>query len=199
MLPQNLIFTEYKPGQFLAGADEVGRGCLAGPVVGGAVVFRSLNGIEKFRDSKTLSESRREELFKTIQQDHFWAVGFASVEEIDELNILWASQLAIVRALEKLRLQLEKLDLVYVDGHLKLREWKHSPQQAVIKGDQKIKLISAASIVAKVVRDRMMIEMDKAFPAYGFAANKGYGVEVHRKALQEYGATIHHRRSFKGV
>lgn len=183
----------------LAGVDEVGRGCLAGPVVGAAVSFCSEAGVSEFRDSKLLSEARREKLYDLIQSNHQWAVGIASVEEIERFNILWASQLAMVRALEQLHQKVKGLERVYVDGHLKLRDWKACEQVPVVSGDKLVKQIAAASIMAKVTRDRMMLELDREFPQYGFAKNKGYGVETHRQALEKFGPTLHHRRLFKGV
>lgn len=180
--------------------DEVGRGCLAGPVVGAAVSLTSDVGLSEFRDSKLLSESRREKLYNLILENHQWAVGVATVEEIESLNILWASQLAMIRALEKLHASVSGgLHHVYVDGHMVLRDWKACGQTAVIGGDRVVKQIAAASIVAKVTRDRMMNELDLEFPQYGFAKNKGYGVEMHREALLQFGATRHHRKLFKGV
>ena len=180
--------------------DEVGRGCLAGPVVGAAVSLTSDVGLLEFRDSKLLSESRREKLFTLIQENHHWAVGIASVEEIETLNILWASQLAMIRALEKLQETVPGgLSHVYVDGNMALREWNKCAQTPVVGGDRLVKQIAAASIVAKVTRDRMMSVLDSEFPQYGFAKNKGYGVEAHQQALLQHGPTKYHRRSFKGV
>lgn len=190
----------YAPGHVVAGVDEVGRGCIAGPVVAGAVVFRSTTGIRRFRDSKLLSEPRREELSALIQAEHFWALGIADVDEIEKLNILWASQLAMIRALEALRLKIgEPLTHVFVDGHLKIRDWKACSQSAIVGGDQRVKAIAAGSIVAKVFRDNLMKEIGRSCPEYGFEEHKGYAAPKHRAAIAEHGVTPHHRRSFRGV
>lgn len=194
------FWIDYQPGVFHAGVDEVGRGCIAGPVVAGAVVFRSNVGLRKFRDSKLLSESRREELSALIQAEHYWALGLADLHEIEKLNILWASQLAMVRALEALALKIGgPLAHVYVDGHLPIRGWSACPQSAIVGGDLKVKSIAAGSIVAKVFRDNLMKDLAKEYPQYGFEAHKGYAAPQHREAIARYGVTPHHRRAFRGV
>lgn len=184
----------YKPSPII-GCDEVGRGCLAGPVVAAAVVLKKpIQGV--FFDSKALSESRREELFELIQSEHLWAVGLASVEEIDRINILQASLLAMRRAVQALRF---KGGHVLVDGKFKIPKLERFSQTALIQGDARVEPISAASIVAKVTRDRMMKELAGKFPHYGFEENKGYGTAKHRRALAEVGPSPHHRLSFAGV
>ncbi|MCK4609040.1 MAG: ribonuclease HII [Gammaproteobacteria bacterium] len=179
----------------IAGVDEVGRGPLAGPVVAAAVILDHAKLVAGIADSKALSHKRREELFPLIQQATIaWAIGRAEVAEIDELNILQASLLAMKRAVEKLPIQ---PDQVLVDG-------THCPDlscpvTAIIKGDQLEPAISSASILAKVTRDREMEVYDAYYPEYGFAAHKGYGTKQHLAALQKYGITPLHRRSFAPV
>lgn len=179
----------------LAGVDEAGRGPLAGPVVAAAVILDELNPIAGLADSKKLSARQREALFDEIRAKALCcSIALASVEEIDELNILHATMLAMRRAVEGLRL---KPSLVQVDGNrvppLQV------PAQAIVKGDAKIKAISAASILAKVHRDRLCDELHQAHPQYGFDGHKGYPTADHLAALREHGATPHHRRSFGPV
>lgn len=182
----------------VVGVDEAGRGCLAGPVVAGAVIL-SRKGRRRFGDSKVLSESRREELFEIIQAEHTWAVGFATVEEIDRLNILWASMLAMRRALEGLKSEVLG-GHVLVDGKVRIPNlasiWS---QTTLIEGDSRCEPVSAASIVAKVTRDRWMKKLAEGFPEYGFEIHKGYGTSRHRDALARLGPCAEHRRSFRGV
>ena len=181
--------------QTIAGVDEAGRGPLAGPVFAAAVILNGKKPIIGLADSKQLSAAKREYLAEKIQQHAIaWAVGRAEVQEIDQLNIFQASLLAMQRAVSGLT-QVPRL--VLVDG-------KHSPTlacptEAIIKGDQKIASISAASILAKVHRDAEMILLDAEYPGYGFAQHKGYGTKQHLQALQELGPTIIHRRSFSPV
>jgi ribonuclease HII len=178
------------------GVDEVGRGCLAGPVVAGAVILsRPLSGV--FFDSKVLTEARREELFEIIKSEHQWAVGFASVLEIDRINIYHASHLAMRRAVNALRVKTG--GHVVVDGNRKIPYLRGLMQTALVQGDARCEPVSAASIVAKVTRDRMMKELAGKFPAYGFETHKGYATEQHRAALAQTGPCRHHRRSFNGV
>jgi ribonuclease HII len=178
------------------GCDEVGRGCLAGPVVAAAVILtKPVQGV--FFDSKTLSESRREELFSLIQAEHHWATGFASVVEVDRLNILNASLLAMRRAVMGLGV---KAGHVLVDGKFPIpRLGPGFFQTTLIQGDSRAEPVSAASIAAKVTRDRWMKELAEKFPHYGFEQNKGYGTVAHRRVLAEMGPTPHHRLSFAGV
>jgi len=179
----------------IVGVDEVGRGCLAGPVVAGAVILsRPLSGV--FFDSKVLTEDRREELFTIIQNEHQWAVGFASVLEIDRINIFHASHLAMRRAVNALRV---KTGHVLVDGKFKIPYLRGLLQTTLIQGDSRAEPVSAASIVAKVTRDRWMKKLAEKFPHYGFEIHKGYATERHRDALSRVGPCRHHRRSFHGV
>ncbi|WP_286745197.1 ribonuclease HII [Aquabacterium sp. UBA2148] len=184
-----------EPTGLLAGVDEAGRGPLAGPVVAAAVILDELNPIAGLADSKKLTARQREALFDEIRAKALCcSIALASVEEIDELNILHATMLAMRRAVEGLRL---KPSLVQVDGNrvppLQV------PAQAIVKGDAKVQAISAASILAKVHRDRLCDELHQAHPQYGFDGHKGYPTADHLAALREHGATPHHRRSFGPV
>jgi ribonuclease HII len=182
-------------GLLMAGCDEVGRGPLAGDVVAAAVILDPKNPIAGLDDSKKLSEKKREILFDEIQRKaKSWCIARASVVEIDTINILQASLLAMTRAVQGLHIQPEH---VLVDGN-KLPAWRYSAE-AVIKGDSRVAAISAASILAKVVRDREMVEFDKHYPGYGFAEHKGYPTKVHIDALDRLGITLIHRKSYAPV
>ena len=182
------------PG-LVAGVDEAGRGPLAGPVVAAAVILDDLKPIPGLADSKTLSARQRERLSEAIHARALcFSVAHASVEEIDQLNILQATLLAMRRAVMGLRLKPHK---VLVDGNR--LPTLDIVAEAVVQGDRKIPAISAASILAKVARDHWCLEMDAQYPAYGFAAHKGYGTAQHLAALQRHGATPLHRRSFSPV
>ena len=182
-------------GDCIAGVDEVGRGPLAGDVVAAAVILDPAQPIEGLADSKKLTERRRELLYDDILLKSLaWSVGRASVEEIDRLNILHASLLAMRRAVEGLTTQPE---FVLVDGN-RCPSW-HYPSRAVVKGDSRVPAISAASIIAKVVRDREMAALDQRYPGYGLAGHKGYPTKAHMQALRELGVSDIHRRSFKPV
>jgi ribonuclease HII len=182
------------PG-LVAGVDEAGRGPLAGPVVAAAVILDDLKPIAGLADSKTLSPRQRERLSAEIHARALcFSVAQASVEEIDRLNILQATLLAMRRALMGLRLKPHK---VLVDGNR--LPTLDIVAEAVVQGDRKVPAISAASILAKVARDRWCLEIDAEYPAYGFAAHKGYGTAQHLLALQTHGATPWHRRSFSPV
>lgn len=179
----------------LAGVDEVGRGPLAGDVVTAAVVLPVNHRIEGLADSKTLSARQRENLYSDIiSHADCWAVGRASVAEIDRFNILQATLMAMRRAVMGLRIQ---PDYVAVDGN-RVPQWEYSAE-AVVKGDGRVEVISAASIIAKVVRDAEMAEMHIKYPGYGFDSNKGYGTAQHLEALERLGPTPIHRRSFAPV
>lgn len=179
----------------IAGVDEAGRGPLAGPVVAAAVILNSSDKIDGLMDSKQLTEKKRELLFAEIMQSAIaYGVGYASVAEIDEINILQASLLAMRRAV--LQLTIEPTE-VWVDGNQNPR--LSYPTQLIVRGDQLIPAISAASIIAKVTRDRLMQQLDQEFPGYGFAQHKGYGTRQHLAALKEKGITPQHRRSFAPV
>ncbi|RJF91526.1 ribonuclease HII [Sphingomonas cavernae] len=177
----------------IAGVDEAGRGPLAGPVVAAAVVLCP-GGIAGVDDSKKLTAPRRETLYATITERCTVGVGIASVEEIDELNILWATMLAMTRAVEALGGEPAE---ILVDGN-RCPRWRYR-SRAIVGGDALEPCISAASIVAKVVRDRMMIEADAAHPGYGWSSNKGYGSAAHLDALNRLGPSPLHRRSFAPV
>ncbi|MGE3318855.1 MAG: ribonuclease HII [Candidatus Berkiella sp.] len=179
----------------ICGVDEVGRGPLAGPVLAAAVVLDQRKPIQGLRDSKKLSEKKREELSQLIKsQARCWSFGFASVSEIDALNILNASLLAMKRAVQNLALSPSR---VLVDGNrcpnLLI------PCEAIIGGDDLIAEISAASIIAKVARDKIMQYFDKRYPTFGFSKHKGYPTSNHLDALQKYGVTPLHRKSFAPV
>lgn len=188
-------FVSVYRGLLSAGCDEVGRGPLAGDVVAAAVILDPENPITGLDDSKKLTEKKRERLFIEIQQKaKSWCVARASVAEIDSINILQASLLAMSRAVQGLHIQPEH---VLVDGN-KLPKWIYSAE-AVVKGDSRVAAISAASILAKVTRDREMILLDKTYPGYGFADHKGYPTKMHMDALESLGITPIHRTSFAPV
>lgn len=181
--------------RLVAGVDEVGRGPLAGAVVAAAVILDPNNWIDGLADSKVLSEKKRNELDIEIREKSLcWSLGRAEVEEIDELNILQASLLAMKRAVEGLS---KCPDHIKIDGNKKIQ--MNISMETIVKGDSKVAAISAASIIAKVARDKEMIELDKQHPEYGFAAHKGYPTKVHREALAKYGVLSCHRKSFKPV
>ena len=182
-------------GELLAGVDEVGRGPLAGDVVAAAVILDPAHPIEGLADSKKLSEKKREQLFDLIcERALSYAVARASVAEIDQLNILHASLLAMRRAVEQLAVQPE---FVLVDGNRK-PGW-HYACDTVVKGDGRVAAIAAASILAKVTRDREMVALDAKYPGYGLAGHKGYPTKMHMEALERLGATPIHRQSFAPV
>ncbi len=188
-------FISCYPGHLFAGVDEVGRGPLAWDVVAAAVILDPERPIDGLNDSKKLTEKRREFLFGEIQlHAKSWCIARATVVEIDQINILQASLLAMTRAVEGLHIQPEH---VLVDGN-KLPKWKYAAE-AVVKGDSRVAAISAASILAKVARDREMLELDKQYPGYGFAEHKGYPTKVHMDALEKLGVTPIHRQSYAPV
>lgn len=179
----------------IIGVDEVGRGPLAGPVLAVAVVLGKNHKIKGLADSKTLSEKKRLLLNQQIREHALrWAYGFASVREIDKINILQASLLAMSRAVSNLNITGDYE--VQVDGN-KCPKIQNFPVKAIIKGDSLVPEISAASIVAKVIRDYLMTIMDKKYPQYGFAQHKGYPTAAHFLAIKEFGITSIHRTSFK--
>ncbi|HCE1549371.1 TPA: ribonuclease HII [Vibrio parahaemolyticus] len=187
---------EYPQGyQLIAGVDEVGRGPLVGDVVTAAVILDPNNPIEGLNDSKKLSEKKRLALLPEIKEKALaWAVGRCSPEEIDELNILQATMVAMQRAIAGLKVQ---PDLALIDGN----RCPELPMdsQAVLKGDLRVAEISAASIIAKVVRDQEMEELDKQYPQFGFAKHKGYPTKAHFEAIEQHGVISEHRKSFKPV
>ena len=179
----------------MAGVDEAGRGCLAGPVVAAAVILDENRPIHGLRDSKELSEKRRNELFRQIREKALaYSVGMIGAEEIDRINILRAALLAMEKAVLDLG---KKPDCVLIDGNFKTS--LPIEQRAIVKGDSKCASIAAASIVAKVTRDRIMTEVEREYPGYGFSRHKGYPTREHLGALRNLGPCPIHRKSFKGV
>lgn len=179
----------------IAGVDEVGRGPLAGPVISAAVILDPKKEIKGLKDSKLLSKKQRDYLFSIIQESCLaWSLGRAEIEEIDNINILQASLLSMQRAIMSLAI---KPDHVLVDG-LCLPKTPYKAE-GIINGDKIVPSISAASIIAKVIRDKEMDEYDKIYPDYGFASHKGYGTKQHLESLQKYGITPIHRKSFMPI
>ena len=181
--------------KIVAGVDEVGRGSLIGPVYAAAVILNKSINKKLLKDSKSLTKSNREILSKYIKKNSIWAVGWASVKEIEKINILQASLLAMKRAIIKLK---KKPTIVLIDGN-KLPELKNYKLSAIIKGDQKIPSISAASIIAKVSRDKMITNLGKKFKDYNWDRNYGYGTKQHIKAIKNLGITSHHRKTFSPI
>src|SRR6478736_1874923 len=194
LAPEQLGFSWDGVG-LMAGVDEAGRGPLAGPVVAAAVILDDIHPIAGLADSKVLTEKKRERLFDEIHAKALcFCIAEASVEEIDRLNILQATMLAMRRAVEGLRLKPVK---VLVDGNR--LPTLDVLSEAVVGGDAKVKSISAASIIAKVTRDRMLAQLHEEYPQYGFATHKGYGTPEHLEALRVHGPCIHHRKYFAPV
>ena len=180
--------------KIVAGVDEVGRGSLVGPVYAAAVILKKINK-KKLKDSKKLSKKNREILDIYIKKNCIWAIGSASLKEIEKYNILNASLLAMGRAIKKLK---QKPQLVLVDGN-KLPKINNYNLKNIIKGDQKIPEISAASIIAKVSRDKLMFQMSKNFKKYFWNKNSGYGTKKHIQAIKKFGITKYHRKTFGPV
>lgn len=182
-------------GMLLAGTDEAGRGPLAGDLYAAAVILDPENPIEGLADSKKLSEAKRDKLFETIcEKSLAWSIATASVAEVDKLNVLHASMLAMNRAVNALD---PTPEYVVVDGN-RLPQWQF-PSQALVKGDSRVAEISAASILAKVARDRYMLEMHEKFPRYGFDRHKGYPTSLHLDMLKQFGSCDIHRQSYRPV
>jgi len=181
--------------KIIAGVDEVGRGSLVGPVYAAAVILNKSINKKLLKDSKALSKKKRKKLFDYIKKNSIWAIGKASVKEIEKINILHASLLAMERAIKKLR---KKPQLVLIDGN-KLPNLKNYNLKYIIKGDQKIPSISAASVIAKVTRDKFITTLSKKFINYSWDANFGYGTKKHLKALRKFGITKHHRKTFSPI
>ena len=177
-----------------AGVDEVGRGCLAGPVVSAAVIFKKGIDLSLLKDSKKISFNKRERISEHIKYNSYYSIGIASVNEILNLNILQASLLSMKRAIEHLPL---KPGLTLIDGSFAPKGLKN--YKTIINGDEKIKVISAASIIAKVYRDRFMINLAKKFSNYAWEKNFGYGTKAHLEGLKKFGITSHHRKGFKPI
>jgi ribonuclease HII len=179
----------------VAGVDEVGRGPLAGPVTAAAVILDPAHIPDGLNDSKKLSKKAREHLYDVLLETAHVSIAHASVEEIDSINILRASHLAMLRALQGLK---GPADYALIDGNMLPRDLT-LPASAIVKGDSKVQSIAAASIVAKIARDRVMLSLAQQHPGYGWETNAGYGTKSHISALQNLGVTPHHRRSFKPV
>ena len=177
-----------------AGVDEVGRGCLAGPVVSAAVILKENINLKLLKDSKKISFKKRIEIAEHIKLNSTYAIGLASVEEILNLNILQAALLSMKRAIDKLSI---KPELVLIDGNFAPKGIKNF--KTIINGDEKIKSISAASIIAKVFRDQLMIKLSEKFHNYAWERNFGYGTKAHMEGLKKFGVTSHHRKSFKPI
>ena len=181
--------------RIIAGVDEVGRGSLIGPVYAAAVILNNSINKKKLKDSKKISKINRKSLEKYIKKNSYWAIGSASLMEIEKLNILNASLLAMKRAIKKLK---KKPTLVLIDGN-KTPEMKDYKLKSIIKGDQKISEISAASIIAKVSRDRLITNLSKKFKKYNWSKNAGYGTKDHIVAIKKYGVTKLHRKTYKPI
>ena len=181
--------------KIIAGVDEVGRGSLIGPVYAAAVILNKSINKKILKDSKSITKVKREILFRYIKKNSIWAVGKASVKEIETINILQASLLAMKRAVIKLK---KKPTLVLIDGN-KLPEMKNYKLKSIIKGDKKIPSISAASIIAKVTRDKMITNLAKNYKGYCWDQNYGYGTKQHLRAIKNLGITRHHRKTFSPI
>lgn len=188
-----MLASHFYEGLTEAGCDEAGRGCLAGSVYAGAVIFPPDYRNEELNDSKQLSERRRNALREVIQRDAVaWAVGVVEPDEIDRINILNASILAMHRALDALSVRPEA---VIVDGN-RFKPYRNLPYTTIVKGDGKYLSIAAASILAKTYRDDYMAELARQYPQYDWQSNKGYPTKKHREAIREFGITPFHRRSY---
>ncbi|MEM6644461.1 MAG: ribonuclease HII [Bacteroidota bacterium] len=189
-----MLLPYFQKGKVEAGCDEAGRGCLAGPVVAAAVIFRGDYQHEDLNDSKQLSHAKRLSLREEIIRDALaWSIGIATPKEIDEINILNASYLAMHRAIKKLKKQPEFL---LIDGN-RFKAFENVPHECIVKGDGKYLSIAAASILAKTHRDTLMQRLAKDFPGYGWETNVGYPTKAHRAGIKSYGVTQHHRMSFQ--
>lgn len=190
-----LMEFDEKYNKIVVGVDEAGRGPLAGPVVAGAViVIQHFPELQEINDSKKLTEKKRERLFEAIEKNCIVGIGIASEKEIDEINILNATFLAMRRAISQV-VKKSAFDIVLVDGNHLIREYEEE-QECIVKGDGKSLAIATASIMAKVTRDRILCEIAKEFPEYEFEKHKGYGTKRHREILLEKGACKYHRKTF---
>jgi ribonuclease HII len=181
--------------KIIAGVDEVGRGSLIGPVYAAAVILNKSINKKLLKDSKSLTKTKREILSKYIKKNSIWAIGKSSVKEIEKINILQASLLAMKRAIKQLK---KKPALVLIDGN-KLPKIEYYNLRSIIKGDQKIPSISAASIIAKVTRDKVITNLGKKFKGYHWDQNYGYGTKKHLIAIKNLGITEHHRKTFSPI
>jgi len=177
-----------------AGVDEVGRGCLAGPVVSSAVILKETINMSVLKDSKKISIKKRIEIAKHIKLNSIYTIGMASVDEILKINILQAALLSMKRAIDQLSV---KPELILIDGNFAPKGLKNF--KTIISGDEKVKSISAASIIAKVYRDELMIKLSKKFRNYAWERNFGYGTKAHMEGLKKFGITSHHRKGFKPI
>ena len=177
-----------------AGVDEVGRGCLAGPVVSAAVILKETVNFKLLKDSKKISFKRRIQIAEHIKLHSTFAIGMATVEEILDINILQAALLSMKRAIDQLTV---KPELILIDGNFAPQGIKNF--KTIINGDEKIKSISAASIIAKVYRDELMIKLSEKFQNYAWERNFGYGTKAHMEGLKKFGITSHHRKGFKPI
>ena len=177
-----------------AGVDEVGRGCLAGPVISAAVILKEDVNLNLLKDSKKIGFKKRIEIAKHIKYNSIYAIGIASVEEILNLNILQAALLSMKRAIDKLPI---KPELILIDGNFAPKGLTNF--KTIINGDEKVKSISAASIIAKVYRDQLMIKLSEKFHNYAWERNFGYGTKAHMEGLKKFGVTSHHRKGFKPI
>lgn len=188
-----MLQSHYYDGKTEAGCDEAGRGCLAGSVYAAAVIFPPNYQNDALNDSKQLTDKRRKQLREIIERDAVaWAVGIVTPEEIDKLNILNASILAMHRALDRLAVRPEA---IIVDGN-RFKPYHHLPHTTIVKGDGKYLSIAAASILAKTYRDDYMNRLAEEYPQYDWLSNKGYPTKKHREAIRQYGITPYHRRTF---
>ena len=183
-----------KKNLITAGVDEVGRGCLAGPVVSAAVILKKSINLKLLKDSKKISFNKREIVSNHIKSNSYYSIGLASVKEISDLNILQASLLSMKRAVDLLSI---KPEIILIDGMYAPKNLSNA--KTIVNGDEKIKVISAASIIAKVYRDNLMIKLSEKFSNYAWESNFGYGTKAHLNGLKKFGATSHHRKGFKPV
>jgi ribonuclease HII len=189
-----MLLSCHTPDLLEAGCDEAGRGCLAGPVFAAAVVLPKHYQNENINDSKQLNKNQRNALRQIIENDALaWAVASVSHEEIDKINILNASVLAMHRAIKKLKI---KPEFLLIDGN-RFKSYKKIPHQTVVKGDGKYLSIAAASVLAKTYRDEYMSKIHNEFPNYGWLTNQGYPTKKHYESIEKYGITPHHRKTFK--
>jgi ribonuclease HII len=194
MIQKNKLLSFYKENTIEAGCDEAGRGCLAGPVVAAAVILPPDFKHQVLNDSKQISEKKRYELRTEIEESALaFAVGIIDNNEIDKINILKASIMAMHKSLDQLKLRPEH---IIIDGN-KFIKYQEIPHQTIVKGDSKYYSIAAASILAKTYRDDIMHELDQQHPEYGWKQNKGYPTKKHRQAIKEYGTTPFHRMTFR--
>ena len=183
-----------KNNLIIAGVDEVGRGCLAGPVVSAAVILNDKIDLKLIDDSKKINFQNRLKITEIIKQNSYYAIGIASVEEIFKINILQAALLSMKRAIDKLE---KKPSQILIDGPFAPKGLKN--YKTIIKGDEKIKCIGAASIIAKTYRDLLMIKLSEKFTHYAWERNFGYGTKAHMEGLKKFGITSHHRKGFKPI